>query len=57
MKTTKEYRQCAISVMDTIADPDIRFDEKGISNYYYEYLEGEKEHIKAVNKEKKSSGI
>ena len=23
--------------MDNIADPDIRFDEKGISNYYYEY--------------------
>ncbi len=32
------YRQCAISVMDTIADPDITFDEKGISNYYYNYL-------------------
>ncbi len=31
------YRQCAISVMDNIADPDIRFDEKGICNYYYEY--------------------
>jgi len=23
--------------MDTIADPDIKFDEKGICNYYYEY--------------------
>jgi hypothetical protein len=23
--------------MDTIADPDIRFDEKGICNYYYAY--------------------
>jgi N-acetyl sugar amidotransferase len=31
------YRQCAISVMDTIADPDITFDHEGISNYYYEY--------------------
>lgn len=31
------YRQCAISVMDNIADPDIVFDEKGISNYYYEF--------------------
>ena len=40
MKNTNEdkiYRQCSISVMDTIADPDITFDEKGISNYYYEY--------------------
>lgn len=25
--------------MDTIADPDISFDEKGISNYYYEFIE------------------
>ncbi|MBW7942891.1 MAG: N-acetyl sugar amidotransferase [Candidatus Kuenenia stuttgartiensis] len=28
--------------MDTIADPDIKFDEKGICNYYYEYLKREK---------------
>lgn len=38
----RPYQQCSISVMDTIADPDIRFDEKGICNYYYEYLEAEK---------------
>jgi N-acetyl sugar amidotransferase len=31
------YRQCSQSVMDNMADPDISFDEKGISNYYYEY--------------------
>ena len=36
------YRQCSLTVMDNIADPDIVFDEKGISNYYYEYLEAEK---------------
>ena len=36
------YRQCAITVMDNIADPDIRFDEKGVCNYYYEYKEAEK---------------
>jgi N-acetyl sugar amidotransferase len=30
-------KQCAISVMDTIADPGISFDDKGICNYYYEY--------------------
>ena len=38
----RPYQQCSISVMDTIADPDISFDDKGISNYYYEYLEAEK---------------
>jgi N-acetyl sugar amidotransferase len=31
------YRQCSVSVMDNIADPDITFDESGICNYYYEY--------------------
>ncbi len=39
----RQYQQCSISVMDTIADPDITFDEKGISNYYYEYIKVEKE--------------
>lgn len=34
----RPYQQCNISVMDTIADPDITFDDKGISNYYYEFL-------------------
>jgi N-acetyl sugar amidotransferase len=41
----RPYQQCAISVMDTIADPNITFDEKGICNYYYEYLEAEKKNI------------
>jgi len=41
----RPYQQCSISVMDTIADPNIRFDEKGICNYYYEYLEKEKTHV------------
>ena len=35
------YRQCSISVMDNIADPNISFDEKAISNYYYEYKKAE----------------
>lgn len=34
-----DYRQCAITVMDNISDPDIRFDVDGICNYYYEYQE------------------
>lgn len=33
----KPYRQCSISVMDNISDPDIVFDENGICNYYYEF--------------------
>lgn len=39
------YRQCSMSVMDNIADPDITFDENGICNYYYEYLKAEKQHV------------
>src|SRR5438034_9111043 len=38
-KDDPNYRQCSITIMDNIADPDIRFDEKGICNYYYEYQE------------------
>jgi N-acetyl sugar amidotransferase len=31
--------------MDNIADPDITFDEKGICNYYYEYVKVERENV------------
>jgi N-acetyl sugar amidotransferase len=31
--------------MDTIADEDIRFDEKGISNYYHDFQLAEKEYV------------
>lgn len=41
MNTETTYRQCAISVMDNIADPDITFDENGVSNYYHEYKKAE----------------
>ena len=41
----RPYQQCSLSVMDTIADPNITFDEKGICNYYYEYLIAEKEYV------------
>jgi hypothetical protein len=40
-----EYRQCTMSVMDNIADADIVFDEKGVCNYYYEYLNAEKTQV------------
>ena len=39
------YQQCSLSVMDNIADPHIRFDESGICNYYYEYLDKESKHV------------
>src|SRR5450432_3546444 len=32
-----DYMQCSITVMDNIADPDIRFDENGKSNYCSQY--------------------
>ena len=39
------YRQCKLSVMDNIADPTISFDENGISNYYYQYQEAERQYV------------
>lgn len=33
----EEYRICTKTVMDTIADPGIRFDEDGVCNYYHLY--------------------
>lgn len=45
MHNDTPYRQCAISVMDTIADENITFDEQGICNYYYEYLAAAKEKV------------
>jgi N-acetyl sugar amidotransferase len=46
MNKEQPYKQCALSVMDTIADPDITFDEKGICNYYYDYQKGAEENVK-----------
>jgi hypothetical protein len=31
------YLQCAVTVMDNVADPDFAIDENGICNYFYEY--------------------
>jgi N-acetyl sugar amidotransferase len=44
-KNDPNCRQCSLSVMDNIADPNITFDEKGICNYYYEYLKAENEQV------------
>ncbi|MBY0537538.1 MAG: N-acetyl sugar amidotransferase [Chitinophagaceae bacterium] len=46
MSSDPIFRQCTISVMDTIADPDITFDENGICNYYYEYKKAESESVR-----------
>lgn len=35
------YRQCSVSVMDTVSDPDITFDDQGVCNYFHEYREAE----------------
>ena len=56
--TDPGYRQCAFSVMDNIADPDIHFDENGISNYYHEYKMLENEHVfKGKEGEKKLNDL
>lgn len=34
----RPYRQCSLTVMDTIEDPDIFFDENGVSHYYHNYF-------------------
>src|SRR5579871_3576786 len=57
------YRQCSLTVMDNIADPDITFDSSGVCNYYYDYKktagglyhgeEAKKELAKLVGKIKK----
>jgi N-acetyl sugar amidotransferase len=41
----KPFQQCAISVMDTISDPNITFDEQGICNYYHEYKKAEEKNV------------
>ncbi len=50
----KPYQQCSVSVMDTIADPDISFDENGISNYYRAHQKLAAEHLLTGEKGKKS---
>jgi N-acetyl sugar amidotransferase len=41
----RDYQMCTKTVMDNIADPQITFDEKGICNYYYDYIEKEKKEV------------
>lgn len=44
-KDDSAYRQCSITVMDNIADPDIQFDENGVSNYAHEFTKHFAENI------------
>lgn len=60
------YQRCSLTVMDNIADPDIRFDKNGVCNYYFEYKEAEvrdvlsgqagKEKLQALSAEIKAAG-
>lgn len=43
----RPYQQCSISVMDTIADPDIAFNGEGVSNYAEEYFRDFEEYVPA----------
>ena len=45
-KHSVTYRQCTISVLDTVDDPDMRFDAEGRSHYYHEYIAAEREHVR-----------
>jgi N-acetyl sugar amidotransferase len=38
-ETRHDYQMCSLGIMDTIGDPDVSFDKKGVCNYYYEYKE------------------
>lgn len=39
------YQQCAVSLMDTIRTK-IKFDSDGVSNFYWDYLNGAKQNVK-----------
>src|SRR5260370_18011602 len=41
----RSYQECTKTVMDTIRDPNIYFDEQGISNYYHEYNEAKNKNV------------
>ncbi len=57
-KEDSNYKQCSISVMDNIADPNITFDDKGICNYYYEYIKQAEKYVHTgVEGEKKFNEI
>ena len=40
------YRQCSVSVLDTIDDPSMRFDAAGRSHYFHQYHRDYAEHVR-----------
>ena len=44
-KDDPSYRMCSLTVMDNIADPDIRFDEDGVCNYVHDYRAAEEANV------------
>ncbi|MEO7501175.1 MAG: N-acetyl sugar amidotransferase [Gemmatimonadaceae bacterium] len=40
------YRQCSVSVLDTNDDPNMRFDAKGRSHYFADYMRAERDHVR-----------
>jgi N-acetyl sugar amidotransferase len=48
--TTIPYQMCSRSVMDNISDPDIRFDENGVCQYWYQ-TEKQMQTIRLTNTE------
>jgi N-acetyl sugar amidotransferase len=52
------YKQCAISVLDNIRDPDITFDDNGTSNYFHQFKDFvNQEQFTTENKKKKLDEI
>lgn len=47
----KEYQICNKTVMDT-SDPEIRFDENGICNYYYDYQQKADKYLSSISEQK-----
>lgn len=43
--TVATYRQCSVCVLDTLDDPQMRFDSRGRCHYYHEYLAAEKQYV------------
>jgi N-acetyl sugar amidotransferase len=41
----ENYKQCSLTVMDNIQDPNITFDSTGVCNYYHDYKKLEKEQV------------
>ena len=57
VNNNRPYQQCKLSVLDTIADPLIQFNDEGISNYYFEYKIAEKGCLKGKEGELKQRSL